>query len=207
VDNSERIAVMGQDGLIGWIYANELAQDGQDTPIHLEDGRLALAPATLLKRQADGSFYLPLRRTQLDPAGQRDEAQRVKSETVTVIPLAEEVLQVERQTSERQVRLLKRVQTRTERIEDAGYKEHIEVERVAVNRPVEQAPPVRTEGDTTIIPLVEEVLVVEKRLVVREEVRVTLRRKAHEPMEVSLRSEELDIERPDGSSDLTDRAT
>jgi uncharacterized protein (TIGR02271 family) len=75
-------------------------------------------------------------------------------------------------------------------------KEEVEVERVAVGRVVETAPEIRREGDTLIVPLVEEVLVVEKRLVLREEVRVTTRRsQTRQPQRVMLRSEEAEIER------------
>ena len=65
-----------------------------------------------------------------------------------------------------------------------------------VNRPVEAAPPVREEGDTVVIPLVEETLVVEKRLMVREEIRITRRRvEARDPRRVTLRSEQVEVDR------------
>ena len=41
-----------------------------------------------------------------------------------------------------------------------------------IDREVEAAPAVRTAGDTTVVPVLEEVLVVEKRLVLKEEVRI-----------------------------------
>jgi stress response protein YsnF len=48
----------------------------------------------------------------------------------------------------------------------------------------------------TIIPLVEEVLVVEKRLLLREEIRVTRRQSAEKFHEVyTLQSEEVHVER------------
>jgi stress response protein YsnF len=50
--------------------------------------------------------------------------------------------------------------------------ERIEVERVAIGRPVDAVPPVREEGDTTIISVVEEIVVVERRLILKEEVRI-----------------------------------
>ena len=50
---------------------------------------------------------------------------------------------------------------------------HLHVERVPVDRPVENAPDPRQEGDTLIVSLVEERLVVEKRLFVTEEIRIT----------------------------------
>ncbi len=48
--------------------------------------------------------------------------------------------------------------------------EHVVVERVAVGRVVDAVPPVRQEGDVTIMPVVEEELVLVRRLVLKEEV-------------------------------------
>jgi stress response protein YsnF len=50
--------------------------------------------------------------------------------------------------------------------------ERIEVERVPIGRPVDAAPPVREEGDTTIMSVVEEIVVVERRLILKEEVHI-----------------------------------
>ena len=50
--------------------------------------------------------------------------------------------------------------------------ETVEVERVPVGRVVEAAPEIRQDGDVTIIPVMEEVLVLERRLVLKEEVRI-----------------------------------
>lgn len=60
--------------------------------------------------------------------------------------------------------------------EEPLFAEDVDVQRVAINQVVESVPDTRIEGDTTIIPVVEEILVVEKRLVLREEVRITKRR-------------------------------
>jgi stress response protein YsnF len=46
------------------------------------------------------------------------------------------------------------------------------VERVAIGQPVETMPPVREEGEYLIIPVVEEVLKIERVLVLKEEVRI-----------------------------------
>jgi stress response protein YsnF len=53
--------------------------------------------------------------------------------------------------------------------------ELVDVVRVPVDRPVETMPAVRTEGDLTIVPVVEEVLFVEKRLVLKEEIHIRRR--------------------------------
>jgi stress response protein YsnF len=80
--------------------------------------------------------------------------------------------------------------------------ERVEVERVPVGRWVEAAPEVRQEGDTTIIPVLEEVVVVEKRLRLVEEVRVTRRRRTeHAAERVALRREEVVVERLDAAGE------
>src|SRR6478735_9223361 len=74
--------------------------------------------------------------------------------------------------------------------------ESLEVERVPVGHWIEAPAGIRQEGDTTIYPVVEEVLVVEKRLRLVEEVRVTRRRATRQVREeVSLRREEILVER------------
>jgi stress response protein YsnF len=68
---------------------------------------------------------------------------------------------------------------------------------------VDEPVPTRTEGETTIIPVMEEVLVVEKRLRLKEELHVTRRRTEHrDPQRVTLRSERVEVERtgPDMAS-------
>ncbi|QKT09110.1 DUF2382 domain-containing protein [Gordonia sp. X0973] len=63
-------------------------------------------------------------------------------------------------------------------IEVPVSREVVEVDRVAVNdREVDEVPTPYWDGDTFVVPVVEEELVVVKRLVVREEVRVTRQRK------------------------------
>ena len=74
--------------------------------------------------------------------------------------------------------------------------EAIEVERVPVDRWIDGPVAVRREGDTTVYPVVEEVLVVEKRLRLVEEVRIIRRRATRHVRErVALRREEIVVER------------
>jgi len=88
------------------------------------------------------------------------------------------------------------VREREELVDQPLVREEVSVERVPVNRVVTEAPAVRVEGNTTIVPVLEEVLVVEKRLVLKEEVRITKRKfEAHEPQKVLLKTEEPRIER------------
>jgi uncharacterized protein (TIGR02271 family) len=120
-----------------------------------------------------------------------------------VVPVIEEtaVVYKERVVTDR-VRLHKRVQATREVLDIPVQTESLEVERVPVGRWIEAPAGIRQEGDTTIYPVVEEVLVVEKRLRLVEEVRVTRRRATRQVREeVSLRREEILVEHdapPDG---------
>lgn len=119
------------------------------------------------------------------------------NEPLQVIPVvAEEPTVQKRKRTTGSVAIRKSVHERTEVVDPALQAEEVKIERVAVNRIVEGPVPVRQEGDTTIISLLEEVLVVEKRLVVREEVHITrLHKEVHAPQEVQLREEHVEIVR------------
>lgn len=88
-----------------------------------------------------------------------------------IIPLVQEELVVSKQLRETgKVRVRTEVQWHTGHARADLFSDDVEVERVPVGREVASVPPVREEGDTTIIPVVEEILVVEKRLLLKEEV-------------------------------------
>ncbi|MCJ2089302.1 YsnF/AvaK domain-containing protein, partial [Methylobacterium sp. E-005] len=101
-----------------------------------------------------------------------------------------------------------RVSTRTETVDEVLREtlrsDHVGVTRVAVNRTLaegEVPPVVREENGVTIIPVLEEILVVEKRLVLREEVHVRQTTAGEDvEMPVTLRRQRAVIERvsPEG---------
>lgn len=104
------------------------------------------------------------------------------------------------------VRLRKRVHEDEEVLDVPVQTEAIEVERVPVGRWVDAPPDVRRDGDTTVYPVVEEVLVIEKRLRLVEEVRVTRRQETQRVQErVGLRREEIVVERDAAAPGGTDR--
>jgi uncharacterized protein (TIGR02271 family) len=79
---------------------------------------------------------------------------------------------------------------------------------VPINRVVDGPISVRSEEDTLVIPLLEEVLVVEKRLLLKEEVRITKRRvETHMPQRVTLRREEAVVERVNREGDKRNPCT
>jgi uncharacterized protein (TIGR02271 family) len=82
------------------------------------------------------------------------------------------------------------------------------IERVPINRVVEAPIVARSEEDTLIIPLLEEVLVVEKRLLLKEELRITKKRiETHLPQRVTLRREEAIVEHIDQERDELNPST
>ena len=90
-----------------------------------------------------------------------------------VIPLLFEGIAISRRRVETAVvRVATVTQTRGQVVDEPLVRERIEIEHVPVGRFVESAPPVREDGDVTIVPVMEEVMVVERRLFLKEEVHV-----------------------------------
>jgi uncharacterized protein (TIGR02271 family) len=73
--------------------------------------------------------------------------------------------------------------------------EEVEIKKVTVNKYVTEAPDVRYEGNTTIIPVIKEVAVIEKKLLLVEEIHVIKHvvEKTEEHV-VPLRKEEIQVE-------------
>ena len=113
------------------------------------------------------------------------------------IPLAREELEVgKREVETGRVRIHKVVREHEELIDTPLMHEEIDVQRVPVNRELDAPAQPRQEGDVLIVPVVEERLVVQKRLVLVEELHVR-RRAVERPHQerVLLRSEEAVVGR------------
>lgn len=117
-----------------------------------------------------------------------------------VIPIIEEKLQVSTKVVDTgTIRINKKVLEEQVNVESPVIYDKLDIERIPINEYVETAPPaVRYEGETMIVPILEEVVVVEKRLVLREELRIT-RRQVHTTISqpVTLRKEEVTVDRID----------
>ena len=124
-----------------------------------------------------------------------------------VVPLAEETLAVSKrevETGRVRVALTTEIETVIARGTLRGRR--VEVERVPIGRTLadgEAPPQSREEGDTLVIPIVEETAVVVKRLVVREEVRLRFV-STERPFEeaVDLRRQHATVERAPPGTDL-----
>lgn len=114
-----------------------------------------------------------------------------------IIPLVEERAVVDKHVRETgRVRVRTSVERREELVEDELVHEEVEVERVAVGREIDAMPEIRREEDLTIVPVVEEVLVVEKKLVLVEEIHLRRTRRTERVSEtVPLAAQRAEIER------------
>jgi stress response protein YsnF len=121
-----------------------------------------------------------------------------------VIPVyAEEVSIERRKVAGDTIRVTIRTDTTEQVVGVHSTHTRVEIERTPVGKPIDSVPPVRTEADTIIIPVVEEVIVVERRLVLKEEIRLRRVETAEPHREsVRLREQHAIIERvsPDGTA-------
>ncbi len=122
--------------------------------------------------------------------------QDFKAKDTHAIPLVDETLRVEkREISKGKVRIKSVTDTVEELARATLEEETVEITRVPVGREVTEAPTVRTDGDVTIVPVLEEVLVVEKRLVLAEEIHIRRRIKTEDvELPVTLRKQRAVVE-------------
>lgn len=186
--------ITGYGGLAG-VVRGDLGAAGTDVEVVLDGGTRILVPRDAITTDAGGALFVPISMADVE----RAFAQRFGEERV-VVPVIEERLEVGKRVVETgRVRIQKRVVERTEQIDQPLMREHVEIERVRLDQWVDGPVEVRNEGDTLVIPVLEEVLVVQKRMVLREEIRV---RKWSVPQEnapttATVRREEFEIERLD----------
>jgi len=114
-----------------------------------------------------------------------------------VIPVIQEEIVVDKYIVEKgKVRVSKRVSEYEEIVDEPLFHEEVKVERVPVNKFIDVSPPVRQEGDTLIIPVVEEQVFVQKRLVLVEELHIKKEVvEMHQPQIVTLLKEQVEINR------------
>ena len=122
--------------------------------------------------------------------------------------LAEE-LSVAKETVETgRLRASKQTRTREAFIDENLRSEHAEIETIPIGRQIFEMPSVRHEGDTTIIPIVEEVLHTERRLILKEEIKITRRQKTEQFHDrVTLRYQEAVITRVQSATEPADTAS
>jgi len=134
-----------------------------------------------------------------NPIPQTDRDAPVRRDAVETIPVLAETARVEKRVVETGRAVIhKSVSERDEVVNALLARHDVSVERVPVDRVVSELPEARQEGDIWVIPVMEERLVIEKQLVLKEELRVRTTTR-HEAVQqtVRLREEHVDIEAVD----------
>lgn len=189
---AEDNVVFDTEGVRGTLDApfTELGGDAR-ARVLLADGRRLLLPPGVLERQDHGTLIFRGSFNELAGAAEGGGGEQI------VVPVVEEELRVGKRVVETgRVRVTKTVSEHEEVVDQPLMREEYDVERVVVDEFVDGPVGPRYEGETLIVPVLEEVLVVEKRLVVREELRLTRRRtEERNPQRVKLLSEEVSVER------------
>jgi uncharacterized protein (TIGR02271 family) len=183
-------------GRRGRIVAHSRSDEGDELiEVVLADEQRAVIPRAMLAEdgQSDGyrlddEFEMFLR-TGVDDAGEVEDAVR--------IPVIEEELTIGKRTVETgRVRASVVVNERDEMVDVPLTTERVEVERIPINQIVDEPQEPFYEGDTLVVPVVEERLVVQKQLVLTEEVRIRRVAETRDHQErITLRSQDVEIER------------
>lgn len=102
------------------------------------------------------------------------EPRSFESEPETLKLLAEEFSVETERVETGRVRLRVATHEHEETVDVPLTEQRVEVQRVPIGREVDTIPPRRQEGDITIVPVVEEVIVLSRKLVLKEEVHLKL---------------------------------
>jgi uncharacterized protein (TIGR02271 family) len=188
--------VQDQDGVRGTVIpaASPPSHSTTQVTVQLENGERVQVPVEALRQQSDGTYYVPLRLAEL---GSTDHKHSAASDAPLVVPVIAEELDVQKQVVETgKVRITKVVHEREVLVDEPLWHDRVDVTRVPIHRVVDGPIPIRYEDDTMIVSILEEEVVVEKRLVLKEELHIRTRRtETHQPQHLTLRSEEARIER------------
>jgi uncharacterized protein (TIGR02271 family) len=124
-----------------------------------------------------------------------------------VLKLFAEEAKITRQTVETgRVRIARVTDTRDHLVDELLARTDVEVERVPVGRVVEAIPPVRDDGDLMVVPVVEETVVIERKLVLEEEIRIRRERTTERFQEtVKLRHHTAEVTRIPAQGPATDK--
>jgi uncharacterized protein (TIGR02271 family) len=130
------------------------------------------------------------------------------TENIKLTLLAEKLTVGKEAVETGRLRVSKQTHTREVAVDEDLVTESAEIETIPIGRQIFEMPSVRHEGETIIVPIVEEILHTERRLILKEEVRIT-RRKTTEQFHdrVTLRYQEAVVTRVLSASEAVDNAS
>ena len=193
MDDAEVVIVVDREGVRGTAAAEQFEDEDLDEIVVVFENRRVLVPVDELVLQKDETYLLPIRLADYESELTATEGE---AQVIELIAEQADVQKIRREVGT--VRVRKTVDEEEELVEVPLISEEVEITRVAVDRPIDGPIPIREEGDTIILPLIEETLVVQKQLVLKEEVHI--RRAQIETTEterVTLRKEDVVVERVD----------
>lgn len=177
-------------GTTAWLDGD--VAEGQPVPVRLESGQQVRLAPDLVERLADGSL-----RARVSFADVADGAARAASPADETLLEIEERLDIGRVLKEVDRALVSvRTGQTEETVTEPAWRETVDVRREAVDAVVTEVEDVRHEGNVTIVPMYEEVVVVERRLMLRERLHITIsREETRIPHTVVLRHQYVEVER------------
>ena len=195
--------VEATDGLLGKIEETKVqTKSGNEQYVVVrtqDDNQRIILPITALIPQAD-RLRVQLTRQQAREHSVNlnldTQSQTFNNDQELRIPLTEERLRVEKRGVDGgTVRISKTVEEIQENLVVPIVRDDVEVQRVPLNQQLDTPAQSRQEGEWLIVPIMREVLVVEKRLMLVEEIRIR-RTQITEQKEVrdTVRQERLTIE-------------
>jgi uncharacterized protein (TIGR02271 family) len=120
-----------------------------------------------------------------------------------ILPVHAEHVEISRRVNETRVRISLETLRHEHVVDEPVAGERVVVERIPVGRIVDAAPDIRHDGDTIILPVVEEILVTEKRLMLTEEVHIRRVRQTRRHTEtVTLRTQAVTVTRDPPAADV-----
>lgn len=165
-----------------------VTEDESSVIVRLANSSLALVPIRYLQRKTEDRYYLPMSFHDLKEPGK---------DSTRLIPVIEEKPIVSKRTVETEkVTIRKTVKETPKIIEESLAREEVRVDRVPKHEIRDEPAQPRFEGSVQVIPVQEEILVVEKKYLVKEEIRIEkIHVQQNEKVTVSLKSEEVTVER------------
>ena len=143
------------------------------------------------------------------PLSSSEPLSAVQDEGVLRFPVVEETLQVTKKVVDKGgYQLTKIVENREQLVDELLRTEQVTIERRKIDTAIsaDAVPQTRQEGDTLIVPVIEEVLVTVKQLMLVEEVRVTrLTGFRQDPQTFKLRKERINVDRLAADPELADK--
>ncbi|MGI8849464.1 MAG: YsnF/AvaK domain-containing protein [Pyrinomonadaceae bacterium] len=131
-----------------------------------------------------------------------------QTETNTVLPIIQEEAVITKRVVETgKVTISKKISEHEEIVDVPLFQEKVDVERVPINQVVQERPAVRQDGETMIIPVVQEQVFYQKRLMLVEELHVRKQVvETHQPQKITLVKEEVEIKRSAENDNSVDKA-